>query len=256
MRRAFTRWVLPVAIAAVSSAVGAQTVNEVAPFLPEDGAVTGTRPLFRVEVDGTEVIKMRFKIELSLDDFRTIALTFDGKQDRAGWGLVVPEDDEDHPGAIHMLRKPLPGGAYKWRVWAWNGLEWIQGDDEFELTVDAIPPARVNGLRLGIDRETSKVTLQWSPVFADALGNGEIVAFYNVYRAGYPSFEAYRAFQIGQVEGTTFGEESELNRGLTFYRVMAEDSVGNWGRFRPPPEKVKVLRGSFAQRGQLSSEDE
>ncbi len=205
----------------------AQSVDDVYPLDPPDGAVVGTRPRFAVGFKGTDLVKSQFKIELSRDGFETIAYTFDGREDRNGWAHT-PFDDV--PGAVYMARRPLAHGTYAWRVYAWNGVEWVRGKRAHTLIVDGVPPADVQGLRVRVDRDRRAILLEWDPVTADREGGAERVALYHVYRYEKRSFFfVIRPFEIGTTESTRFedADPRALDSRMLFYKVTAEDEAGN-----------------------------
>jgi hypothetical protein len=225
-------------LAAGASASG-QTVDDVFPLEPEDRAVVGPKPRLRVGVDGSEITKMRFRIEMSRDGFDTIEHTFDQREDPQGWGFMWVGFDQ--PGAMFNVRKPLENGVYEWRASVWNGIEWIDGDEEFELTVDSIPPVDVGELRMDINRDSGMVILEWDPVLFDAEGGVEEILQYHVYR--YPrlrTFPIMRPNWIGSVPGTRFvDEDPDLDHfTILSYQVVAEDRAGNiTGMYVPKPRK-------------------
>ncbi len=226
----------------------AQTVDAVFPVEPPDGAVVGARPRFRIGVEGTGILEMRFRIELSRDGFRTVDYAFDQLQDASGWAYV--REGFDEPGGVFLCRQPLAPGTYAWRPSAWNGVEWVVADEAFELTVDVTPPAPVEGLRVSLDRSRQKVLLDWQLVFTDADGGSERVALYHIYRYHRPSFSHIRVHEIGSTPMPPFEDTTALDEGapsLLFYRVAAEDEAGNiLRRSQPAPSlDVQALQEHF-----------
>lgn len=205
----------------------AQSVEEVFPIEPEDGAVVGNRPRFRLGVEGSDILKMRFRIELSRDRFRSVDYNFDQIEDRNGWAFITSGFDQQ--GALFVIRSPLEGGVYEWKVYAWNGVSWVEGDEVHRLVVDTVPPARVEGLRLSLDRKRKAVVLNWQPVLWDEQGNPEIVSSYHIYRYHRPSFSAFRVHEIAEVDDILFEDKTALEMGSStiYYRISAEDEAGN-----------------------------
>lgn len=207
----------------------AQLVEDVFPYEPKDRARVGPKPMLRVGVDGTDVRKMFFRIELSRDDFDTIAYTFDQKANRGRWGYMI-SGFEGPQGARYLVGEPLEDGVYDWRVSAWNGVEWIDGKITYRLTVDAVPPADVEGLGMTVDHETNGVVLEWKPVTIDRNGAPEYVAKYHIYRYELRSFFfVIRPFRIATVEATKYVDRDPraFATPLLFYKVTAEDDAGN-----------------------------
>ena len=85
MQRILVTVALTLAVAAPLTVAHAQVVDDVFPMEPEDGATVGPRPVFRVGAIGRELIKMKFRIVVSQDDFDTEAYRFDWTEDAAGW---------------------------------------------------------------------------------------------------------------------------------------------------------------------------
>lgn len=209
-------------------AAEAQVVDEVSPREPERDAVVGIKPRLRIAVRGQDWTKIQFKIELSRDSFDTVTATFDQMKEPNGWAFVGLGKDE--PGAIYQLREPLHDGEYQWRVFAWNGVDWVPGKTAYRFRVDATPPADVEGLQVRVDHTAGQVSLQWSPVSLDKNGRPELVSVYHVYRYERKwFFSSYGAYEIGTTEETAFVDKDEdaLNGPLIFYKVTAEDAAGN-----------------------------
>jgi hypothetical protein len=221
--------VLAVVSAVAIGTISAQTVDDVFPYEPIDGARVGPKPILRVGVEGLEVLQMYFRIELSRDDFDTIAYTFDQKKDPARWGYMI-RGFEGPQGGRFLVREPLEDGVYDWRVAAWNGFEWVDGKTSHRLIVDAVPPADVDGLAMTVDPVEKSVSLSWEPVTTDRNGAPEYVAKYHVYRYTLRSFFfVIRPFQIATVDETRFVDRDPkaLAAPLLFYKITAEDDAGN-----------------------------
>lgn len=205
----------------------AQTVDKVWPGPPSSGEIVGTKPLLRVYVKGTEVHKMKFRIELSRDDFDSVDRTFDQSESPEGWAFLMYGDEW---GGIYRVKEPLPGGRWYWRTAAWNGVDWVPGKDEGSFVVDDVPPADVEGIDMRVDRAAGVVHLRWNPVSVDRDGRLETVARYRIYRYEKRSFFfSIRAFEVGTTESTTFDDTdpAALRTPLLFYKVVAEDAAGN-----------------------------
>lgn len=219
-----TRVALVLACAGVSHA---QFLEDVFPLEPEDGATSGPRIRFRIGIDGTDVMKMQFRIELSRDRFDTVAYTFDQREDPKGWGWVTHGFDDK--GGVYLNSEPLEHGAYEWKAWAWNGVDWVEGDTTFRLVVDTVPPAEVSGLRLKRTAEGG-VALTWDPVWSDENGDAETVASYHVFRYFRRAFfDTIRPNVVATVEDTRWEDADPLAlaAGLVVYDVIAEDVAGN-----------------------------
>ena len=221
--------ILAVVSALAVGTTSAQTVDDVFPYEPRDRARVGPRPTLRVGVEGLDVRQMFFRIELSRDDFDTIAYTFDQKKNKERWSFMIM-GFEGPQGARFLVRDPLEDGKYQWRVSAWNGIEWVDGKSTHRLTVDAVPPADVHGLSMTVDRLEKGVALSWKPVAIDRNGGPEYVAKYHVYRYTLRSFFfVIRPFRIATVDDTRFVDRDPkaLAAPLLFYKITAEDDAGN-----------------------------
>jgi hypothetical protein len=228
--------VLPILGALVlGSVASAQVVNEVYPVGPEDRETVGPRAHFRVGVDGEDLYKIRFKIVLSQDDFETEAYVFDQLEDSNGWAFEDwdgPGGDSAH-GAIYMTRKPIADGEYDWKVFAWNGVNWVEGDDVYRVYIDGIRPEPVE-IYLGHAGEGA-VWIEWDPVMRDIDGNHEDVSRYHVYRWTSKQVHMMMSmWEVGRTEELDYVDDSEQGRSgsLLFYKVTAEDLAGNHERFQ------------------------
>ena len=220
------RFVWP-AVLLLATAARGQVLETVRPGFPAAGEVVGPKPIFKVLVAGTDVHKMRFKIELSRDDFDSIERTLDQQKDGNGWAFLLSGDEW---GGVHRTKEPLTDGAWSWRAWAWNGVDWIRAEDEGRFVVDSIPPADVDGVEMRIDRREKVVHLRWAPVTTDRNGRPERVTKYRVYRYQKKSFfHSIRAFELGETDRTWFEDRDPraLGAPLVFYKIVAEDDVGN-----------------------------
>jgi hypothetical protein len=209
-------------------AVAQQQPTTLALETPRDGASVAKKPRFVVRVSGADVEKLRFKIELSGDEFKTIAYTFDQRKDPSGWAVTALADQT--PGAAYFPRQPLAGGDYLWRVASWDGLSWKEGGDRFRVQIDDVPPEDVDGVRMTRDPGGACVRLTWQPVVSDRDGRPERVAMYHVYRyAAKGPTHPIRPFQAGETTGFTFEDcdAASLKKPVLFYRVVAEDEAGN-----------------------------
>lgn len=221
--------VLAVVAALAVGTTSAQKVDDVFPYEPRDRARVGPKPSLRVGVEGLDVLQMYFRIELSRDDFDTIAYTFDQKESKDRWGYMI-RGFEGPQGANFLVGDPLEDGEYEWRVSAWNGIEWVDGKLTHRLAVDAVPPADVDGLSMTVDRLEKGVALSWKPVTTDRNGAPEYVARYHIYRYTLRSFFfVIRPFRIATVDDTRFVDRDPkaLAAPLLFYKITAEDDAGN-----------------------------
>ena len=195
---------------------------------PKDGAAVSPRPKFVVRTDAADVSKLRFRIELSRDDFKTVAYTFDQLKEANGWAYI--ESEGEPPGAILFVRKKLDGGDYVWRVSSWDGLSWQTGPEVQRVTIDDVPPAEVQGVRMRRDPATGCMHISWDPVSTDQNGGPERIARYHVFRywqrAAVPSIGPNEA---GTSTETTYVDcdPTTLKKPMVFYRVEAEDEAGN-----------------------------
>lgn len=199
-----------------------------APESPKSGASVGKKPRFVVRAEGGDAEKLRFRIELSKDDFRTIDYTFDQLKDANGWAYTALPGDV--PAALFVTPKPLPGGEYDWRVASWDGLSWLESPTKFHVTVDDVPPADVEGLRLNRDIKKGCVVLDWARVTNDVNGAPERVGLYHVYRYTAPSaLLPIRPMQAGETDDTRYEDcdRAALKKPILFYKVVAEDEAGN-----------------------------
>jgi hypothetical protein len=205
-----------------------QQPTTLAPEAPKTGAAVGKKPRFVVRIAGSDVENLRFRIELSTDEFKSTAYTFDQLKDPNGWAYTALDDGS--PGAVYFTRQPLDGGAYLWRVASWDGLSWKESGDRFRLIVDDVPPADVEGVAMSRDARTGCVRITWLPVTTDRDGGAERVALYHVYRyASKGPTQPVRPFEAGTSATTDYEDcdQDALKKPILFYRVVAEDEAGN-----------------------------
>lgn len=207
----------------------AQVVDAVFPLEPDNGVTVGPRPIFRVGADGRDLVKMKFRIVLSQDDFDTEAYVFDWTEDAAGWVYTALGEEF---GAMYRAQNPLADGEYEWRADAWNGVDWVVGEDTFWVTVDSIPPADVEGLDMSVvdDEDGLGIKLVWDPVSTDQEGAPEYVSRYHVYRYTRKTFFfVIRPFEIAVTDFPRYVDRDPvaLDTPLVFYKITAEDAAGN-----------------------------
>ena len=208
-------------------AVLGQTVEEVRPISPEWREQVGPRPIFKISVDGTDLIKIKFRLILSQDDFDTELYVFDQIEEPGGWMYNALMGET---GAEFTPPKPLADGRYQWRADAWNGVDWVEGEETSEVDIDSTPPAYVEGLEMSVEPGGAGIVLSWDPVTTDQNGRPEYVNKYRVYRYVRRSFFfVIRPFQIGVTNDTEFVDRDEiaLVTPLVFYKINAEDEAGN-----------------------------
>lgn len=224
---------LPLAAAIVALAAPLLAHAQAQPTLlspaePKDGASVGKKPRFVIRAATSDVEKLRFRIEMSKDEFKTVAYTFDQLKDANGWAYTVLDDQT--PGAAYFTHEVLAGGDYKWRVSSWDGLSWLPSADEYRLQIDDVPPADVEGVTMTRDASAGCVRLRWAPVTTDRDGGAERVAVYHVYRyASKGPIHPVRPFEAGTSNTLEFSDcdKNELKKPILFYRVVAEDEAGN-----------------------------
>lgn len=217
-------------LAALASAPAlAQSVEDVYPIEPADGATIGPKETFRLGVKGTDFDKMKFRIEMSMDGFDTIAWAADQMERPGNWGLWA-EASGDEQSVVCNVRKPIFDGDYEWRASAWNGVNWVVGKKKFRLRIDAVPPAEVTGVRMSVDKDEKKVVLDWDPVVTDREGRPERIGRYIIYRYERKSvFFVARTYEIGTTTDTHFEDTGELalETPILYYKISAEDEAGN-----------------------------
>jgi hypothetical protein len=227
--RIATAFGVALALAAVGQlARSQQQPATLAPESPKSGAFVGKKPRFVIRAEGTDIEKLKFRIELSADGFRTIAYTYDQLKDAGGWAYTVLDDQS--PGAVYFTRQPMAGGAYVWRVASWDGLSWQESGDRFRLQIDDVPPADVDDVLVSRDTRTGCVRIGWAPVTTDRDGREERVALYHVYRyASKGPTQPVRPFEAGQTSSLAYEDcdPDALKKPILFYRVVAEDEAGN-----------------------------
>ena len=227
MPRSRTAMLLLGGLVASAQAAGAQTVEDVLPLEPAWRATVGPRPVFKIGVEGTDLDKIHLRLVMSRDDFHTEMYVFSQMEEPNGWAQTSLAGEF---GAIFTPPKPLENGRYQWRADAWNGLNWVEGDEYSEVDIDSVPPAGVEGLVMHLEPEGAGIVLEWDQVTIDENGHPEWVEKYHIYRYIRRSFFfAIRPFEIAVTDETRFVDRDEvaLVTPLVFYKINAEDQAGN-----------------------------
>jgi hypothetical protein len=214
-------------LAASLGAIEAQSIDEVRPLEPEWRETVGPRPVFKIGVEGTDLVKMRFRLVLSQDDFDTELYVFNQIEEPNGWAFTALMGEA---GAMFTPPKPLEDGRYQWRADAWNGVDWVEGEEYSEVDIDSTPPAYVEPLGMDVEPGGTGIRLHWDPVTTDQNGRPEYVEKYHIYRYMRRSFFfVIRPFEIAVTDETSFVDRAEiaLSTPLVFYKVTAEDTAGN-----------------------------
>lgn len=210
--------------------VFSQSIDKALPTEPYDGQIVSSKPAFKILVEGENISHyMKFKIELSRDDFDSVFKVFDQISEKKGWSFHQWFDEEI--GGIYRAQEPLPDGLYQWKAYVYDGISFVGGDEASSFLVDSIPPAEVSGLRMRYDHETGYTHLEWDPIFLDVNGNSESIDYYNIYRYERKSvFFVIRVFYLGTTKIESFIDKDRRRnkRGkLTFYKVVGVDIAGN-----------------------------
>lgn len=217
-----------VILGAVLPAIAQRQPEHVSPVAPENGASTGKKPRFVVSAEGADVEKLRFRIQLSADGFKSIAYAFDQKEDPQGWAVTALPGQS--PAGAYFPKEPLRGGDYLWRVSSWDGLGWKDGSETFRLRIDDVPPADVEGVMLRRPPGAACVHVEWRPVTVDRDGRPEQIAQYHVYRyAAKGAMQPIRPFEAGRTPTLQFEDcDAETAASpILYYKVVAEDTAGN-----------------------------
>jgi parallel beta-helix repeat protein len=85
-------------------------------LFPTGGIAASTTPFFRLKAPATTGLgRVQFRIELSQDNFATVARVFDQSADPTGWNKPFYNPDEE---AVFQVPAgaPLPEGAWQWRA--------------------------------------------------------------------------------------------------------------------------------------------
>ncbi len=139
-------------------------------ILPASGAITNNKPIFRMKsVDSDSAARLRYKIEVSTDTFKTIYKTYDQSSDSTGWskGYYLSGDT-----ALFAAKDTIRIGKYQWRCYAFDGYVWSDGWDitnpipttygEFTVVVTPSAPVLVSPIS-GVSA-TMPLTFTWRKV--------------------------------------------------------------------------------------------
>ncbi len=128
-------------------------------------------------------------------------------------------------------RNDVPPGYYMLFIVNNQGVPSVASFVRFPATYeDSSAPSAPSNLTASGGVGTA--SLKWSAATDD---NG--VARYNVHRSSTPGFTPTASNRVGQVTTTSF-TESGLAAGTWYYKVTAEDAVGNIG---PPSEEAQAV---------------
>ncbi|HUC44687.1 MAG TPA: hypothetical protein VMR65_11650 [Candidatus Sulfotelmatobacter sp.] len=194
---------------------------------PKDGAWVAPKPKFVIRTDAEDVSKLRFRIEMSKDGFKTIDYTFDQLKSPNGWAYLQMENEPQ--GAVCFPQKKLAGGTYDWRAASWDGLSWEPGKEVFRVRIDDVAPAEVRGVRMS-RQPNGCLRVSWEPVATDMNGDVERVARYHIFRYNKrSSVPSIGPFEVGTTTELQFDDcpKDLKDLPMLFYRVEAEDEAGN-----------------------------
>lgn len=80
------------------------------------------RPSFRFKTVDANSNNLTYRLEISTDDFATVAYTYDQRLSTEGWSASSYASDEM---ALFQVPEPLDNlAAYQWRVFAYDGQSW------------------------------------------------------------------------------------------------------------------------------------
>ena len=220
----------------ISCPAFSQTIEKVKLVEPASGQISANKPVFKILVEGDDLgPSIKYKLELSSDNFETIYRSFEQVNDRKGWvNHELYSDDASEiteKGALYRVQEALPDGVYQWKAAAYDGMTYHDSDSTSTFIVDSVPPADVSGLMLVFDHKTGMTHLFWNPVLMDINGRSENVDHYNIYRYEKRSFFfIIRVFFIGSSERESFIDK-DINKNslgrVLFYKVVAVDKAGN-----------------------------
>jgi WD40 repeat protein/subtilase family serine protease len=92
-------------------------------LFPADSATLDALPTFQLKATDQDINPLRFKIELSQDNFQTVAKTYDGVQSIIGWNKASYANDETATFVV-PIDDPISAGSYQWRAFAFDGRDW------------------------------------------------------------------------------------------------------------------------------------
>ena len=219
-----------------SSVSYSQTIEKVILTEPSNGQITSSKPVFKIIVQGDNSNPaIKYKIELSRDNFKTVYKTFEQLNDRKGWTFHELYNEQNtevtEKGAFFRTPEALSDGLYQWRASAYDGMTYHDGVGTSSFIVDSTPPAEVTKLRLEFDQKTGFTRLRWDPVFTDSNGGSEYIDHYNVYRYEKRSFFfVIRPFFIGSSVTESFLDKDikkNIEGKVLYYKVVAVDKAGN-----------------------------
>jgi hypothetical protein len=117
------------------------TTNEPprAPYLvfPANNVTVTELPAFTLSATDPDGDMLRYKIEVSRDNFQTVAKVFDQAQDAFGWSKPLYTSGET-ASFTPAPTTSLPAGKLYWRAFAFDGISWSEASEAEVFVYDPI----------------------------------------------------------------------------------------------------------------------
>ncbi len=106
---------------------------------PADNATLDALPTFQLKATDQDINPLKFKIELSQNNFQTVAKTYDGTQSVNGWNKASYANDETATFTV-PIDDPISAGSYQWRASAFDGRDWSGVSETRSFTLQLVQP--------------------------------------------------------------------------------------------------------------------
>ncbi|MBM4248645.1 MAG: PKD domain-containing protein [Euryarchaeota archaeon] len=195
--------------------------------LRDNEFTTSQTPFFKMSANDSDTSLLKFRFELSLDDFKTV---------RSGYSQLVTTDNWDKPGyrpgetatyqLSHYDRLSIDG-EYQWRAYVWDGTVWSTASEKGRLRVDTkAPDSRV--AQLPAYTNTTTFTVSWDgsdPEPGSGLHPDSAFDVQYKDRESSPWVDWLVATNL-----TSAGFTGQQGKRY-FFQVRARDAAGNFGSF-------------------------
>lgn len=188
---------------------------------------TSQTPFFMMSAQDSDTILLKFRFEISVDDFKTI---------RSSYSQLVTPDNWDKPGyrpgevATYQLStydRLSIEGEYQWRAYVWDGTVWSAPSEPGRLRVDTkAPSAQVAALPAYTN--STRFWVSWNGSDPEPGSGLDPQATYDVQykdRESSPWVDWLSGTNLTTAEFT--GEHGRRY----FFQVRAHDAAGNYGYF-------------------------
>ena len=202
--------------------VSYQTMAPPAPILvapPDEEYIDSTTPTFQICPDETVERQLRYSIEISTDDFKTVFRRYDQTVSTQGW-TIAGEITQYTVSQEDALRDAI----YEWRAFSYDDVHWSEPSVVWTFKLDMEPPPKPELLSPedGASVSSPKPTFDWEDV-VDAVSGLDCyeIQVDNNGDFGSPEYVAI-------VTASNAIPQSDLAQGEYYWRVKARDKLDHY----------------------------